>query len=40
MFIENKRYITFIKNSIKILDVVVSIWFIPLHIVTLGSVRK
>ena len=40
MFIKNKRYITFIKNSFKILDVMVSIWFIPLHIVTLGKVRK
>ena len=38
MFIENMRYIIFIKNSIKILDLMVSICFIPLRIVTLGKV--
>ena len=38
MFIENTRYIIFIKNSDKILDLMVSIWFIPLHMVTLGKV--
>ena len=32
------RGISFIKNSDKILDLMVSIWFIPLHMVTLGKV--